>query len=335
MVAAIERIEPQRILRTCGPQPQGVDETSAPPDHRRIVSDRIDGFRRMPDVLRTAVRRRAGLDDAAEADLMAGIRPGDLPRITEAQPVLGILLLPAILDDLTEHAVIVADAIAMSGDGERGHALHEAGGQPSEAAIAQRCVMLDVAQPVVVNAEFGECRTHAIDQAEIVERVVQQPADQELQRQVIDAFALGNVVVAGRSHPALEHMVAHGQRGRDEPVPVGGDNGVTADRVGQLMDHALTECGDVFVFRRDQNARCIRAGDQGRAHDGDSSGQSGNNGLTAGRSGEKPAHLLQENIQTVVVHPMPGALDTENPRIRGNKPARPSSAGFFAQLSLP
>jgi hypothetical protein len=151
----------------------------------------------MPDVMRTAVRRRPGLDNAAEADLMAGIRPCDLPRIAEGQPVLGILLLPAILNDLTEHAVIVADAIAMCGDGQRRHALHEAGGQAPEAAIAQRRVMLDVAQPVVVNTEFGKCRAHAFDQAEIVERVVQQPADQKLQRQVIDPLALGNVVVAG------------------------------------------------------------------------------------------------------------------------------------------
>ena len=204
--------------------------------------------------------------------------------------------------------MIVADAIAMCGDGKRGHALHEAGGQPPEAAIAQRCVVLDIAQPVIVDAKLGKCRSHAIDQAEIVEGVVQQPADQELQRQVIDALALGNVVVAGRGHPALEHVVAHGERGRDEPVPVGGDNGIAADRVGQLMDHALTECGDVLVFRRDQNARRIRAGDQGRAHDGDSSGKSGKNGLTASRSGAKPPPPAEPDGRGA---PMPGALDAE------------------------
>ena len=158
MVAAIERVEPQRIRRPRRPEPQRVGVVSAPADDRRVVGDRVHGLGRVPDVARAAIGHRPGLDRAAEADQMGGVRPRDLPWIAEGQPVLRIFLLPAIVDDLAEHPVIVADAVAVRGDAQCRHALHEAGGQPAEAAIAQRGVMLDVAQPVVVDAEFGRAR---------------------------------------------------------------------------------------------------------------------------------------------------------------------------------
>ena len=69
--------------------------------------------------------------------------------------------------------MIVADAVAVRGDGERGHALHEAGGEPAEAAVAQRGVGLEFAQPVEVDAKFCECQAHARGKAKIVQRVEQ------------------------------------------------------------------------------------------------------------------------------------------------------------------
>ena len=55
------------------------------------------------------------LDGAAKADLVRGVRPRHFPGIAEGQPVLRILVLPAILDHLAEHAVVVADAVAVRG----------------------------------------------------------------------------------------------------------------------------------------------------------------------------------------------------------------------------
>ena len=65
-------------------------------------------------------------------------------------------MLPAVLDHLAEQAVVVADAVAVGGDAERRHALHEAGGEPAEAAIAERGVGLELAQPVEVDAELAQ-----------------------------------------------------------------------------------------------------------------------------------------------------------------------------------
>ena len=79
---------------------------------------------------------------AAEVDVVDHLGPLELPRVAERQPVLRIFLLPAVLDDLAEQAVVVADAVAVGGDAERRHAFHEAGGEPAEAAVAERRVGL-------------------------------------------------------------------------------------------------------------------------------------------------------------------------------------------------
>ena len=42
MVAAVERIEPQRVGRPGRPQPQRVGIVAAPADHRRVVGDGCD-----------------------------------------------------------------------------------------------------------------------------------------------------------------------------------------------------------------------------------------------------------------------------------------------------
>src|SRR5581483_2358239 len=100
------------------------------------------------------------LDAAAEMDVIDHLRPLQLPGIAEGQPFVGIFLLPAILDDLAEQAVIIADAIADCRDLQRRHALHEAGGEPSEAAIAERGI-------------------EHLEQPYIVERVGEQAQDQK------------------------------------------------------------------------------------------------------------------------------------------------------------
>src|SRR5689334_1546275 len=131
MIATIKRIEPQRIGRARRPQPQSVGEFASPTHDWRIVGNRIHRFRGMPDILQIAVFFRPCLYRAAKSDLMRGIWPWDLPWIAVREPVLGILALPAVLDDLAEHPVCVADAVAMSRDAQRRHAFHKACGQPS------------------------------------------------------------------------------------------------------------------------------------------------------------------------------------------------------------
>ena len=74
-------------------------------------------------------------------------------------------MLPAVADLLHEQAVLVADAVAVGRDRERRHAVHVAGGEPAEAAVAERCVRLELAELVEIDAEAGQRRARGSEQA--------------------------------------------------------------------------------------------------------------------------------------------------------------------------
>jgi hypothetical protein len=73
-----------------------------------------------------AQRPAAHLERAAELDLHLLVRPGDLPRVGPAQPVVRLLALPAVLDRLPEDAVLVAQPVAHGRQLHRGHRVEEA-----------------------------------------------------------------------------------------------------------------------------------------------------------------------------------------------------------------
>jgi len=136
----------------------------------------LHGFRRLPD--REVASVRFGLfDAAAEMHVVDHFRPLEFPGVAEAQPFVGIFLLPALRDDLAKQAEIVTDAVADGGNGERRHAFHEAGRKPSQTAIAQRCIRLAFAQIGKIDAEIAECRLEHRQQSHVVQRIGEQPAD--------------------------------------------------------------------------------------------------------------------------------------------------------------
>ena len=148
--------------------------------------------------LEAAVLGGDRFDRAAEADLEGALAALELPRIAVVEPGLGQFDLPAVGDLLAEHAVDVADAVAVRRHVDGRHALHEAGGEPPEAAIAERGVRLERGDHVDVDAERRQRLAHVVQQAEIGEGVAHQAADQELQRQIVDALVLLVVGLLGR-----------------------------------------------------------------------------------------------------------------------------------------
>ena len=92
------------------PEPQGVDRPAAVADHRPVVGH--------AEQVRSAARRSTGScppcdsERAAERHLHRLARPGDLPRVGPAQPVVGLLDLGAVADLLAEDPVLVAQAVA-------------------------------------------------------------------------------------------------------------------------------------------------------------------------------------------------------------------------------
>src|SRR5271166_5650668 len=129
---------------------------AAPAGDWRIVGDRFDRLGRMPVLSGALVFALYHLDPTAKADGVIVFGADEFPRIAVDEPILRRLLLPAAADDLTEQAVIVSDAVAVRGDGEGRHAVHEACGKAPEAAVAERRVWLDPAQVRQIDPELIE-----------------------------------------------------------------------------------------------------------------------------------------------------------------------------------
>ncbi len=111
-----------------------------------------------------------------------------------------------------------------------------------------------------LDAELGQGGAHRFEQVEIVQAVDQQAADQEFEGEVIDPLALVRVGRAGGLHPAVDDAVAHGECGGDEPVPVGGDERVLADGIGELGDDGAAQGRHILVLHRQCKAGYDRVG---------------------------------------------------------------------------
>src|SRR6516164_9068049 len=68
------------------------------------------------------------------------MRASDLPRVTVAQPAIGIFLLPAVHKRLSKHAVLVSQTVTGCRKLHGGHRVEEAGGESAKTSIAKACV---------------------------------------------------------------------------------------------------------------------------------------------------------------------------------------------------
>ena len=243
VVTGVEALQVQIFHGAGTPQTQGVDARPAPADHRRVVGNRAHGFRRRPDLTGFAIGIGDGFDAAAEADRVHHFRPFEFPRVAEIQPVFGLFLLPAIDNCLTEQAVLITNAIAMASDTEGRHAFHEARRETTEAAVAERRVGLQQADALQIDAQFGQRFTSDVEQAEVAQAVVEQAADQELQREVINPLLAFAVDLPGVVHPVFDHVITRSQGDGFEPVMVEGVIGVFAHGVGEFGQDGVAERG--------------------------------------------------------------------------------------------
>ena len=260
VVALVERVEPQRVGRTGRPQAQGVDVLAAPAHHGNVIGHGFDGFGRMPCVARDTIGRFDDLHGSAKADVVGDLGARELPGIAEGEPVLRIFVLPAVLDDLPEQAVIVADAVAVGRNRQGRHAFHEAGSKPAEAAVAEGGIGLDLAQAVEVDAKPGQGLAHRLGQAEIHQGIEQQPAHQELERHVVHALGLPGIGGPVGLLPAADDVVADRVGSGQEPVALTCVGNGLADRINQFGQDSLAQGfgappGAELGIKRDSAAR--------------------------------------------------------------------------------
>ena len=162
----------------------------------------------------TVSRPSRSLKCAIELDLHRFGRPNNLPRIGTDQPVIRMLDLPAVLDLLTKHAVLVAQAIADCRDLQGCHRIEKACGQPAEPAISQPRVGLLVEQRLPVLPGIGrEVIADELFDLQIADVVRQRPANQKLHRQVVHFLGILGVVCAARS------TASAGSAGRESSLP--------------------------------------------------------------------------------------------------------------------
>src|SRR5271167_1344086 len=80
----------------------------------------------------------------------------NLPRIAEAQPLVGLLDLPTVLDLLMKHSKLIADTVANGGHVQSCEGLHVTGRQPSQAAVAESGLRFLSQQHIQIKAQIGD-----------------------------------------------------------------------------------------------------------------------------------------------------------------------------------
>ncbi len=258
IVARVEGAQVEVARRLGRPQPQIVHGVGAVAGDGRVVGHGHDLLGVHPVVARPAVFVREAHHAPVKVHRVEHLRARELPGVAIAQPVVRLLHLAATLDALAEHAVLVADAVAHARQSEGGHGVEEAGGEPSQPAVAQPGLVLGLAQHLEVDTDLHERLAYRLVDAHVQQTVHERTAHEELKRQVIDTFGIGVVIAPLRFHPALHEPVAHGVGHGVQPVAVGGGVHVLADRIGQAI-------GDRVLERRGVEAEQVVPRQDGQA----------------------------------------------------------------------
>ena len=178
----------------------------------------------------------------------------DLPRVAELEPFVRLFDLIAVDDALVEDPEVVAEPITDRRQVHRGHRIEEAGGEPAEPAIAESGVHLVIAELVPIQPLLRHGLAADVFHLEIDHIVAQQPADQELEREIVDALDVLLVMGLLGGHPAFDHPVPHHPGQGEVAVPVRRRiavprQGIT-EVVGKILPHAFDRHRDARVTAR-------------------------------------------------------------------------------------
>ena len=214
VVAAVEGLQVKVLLdRLGGPDAQFVDGLAGIAHNGDVIRDGQDVLRVHRAVERASVLLKA-LDASAKLNGHGLVLTTDLPGIAMGEPLVGGLDLAAVDDLLLKQAVAVAHAVAVAGNALGCHGIQEACGQTSQATVAQRRIGFLVFDDGQVETHVVECLGDHVAHAKVEQVVVEQAADQKLDREVVHALlALGGrtgVALGGNGARLLGHELGQG-----------------------------------------------------------------------------------------------------------------------------
>ena len=236
VVAAVEHREVERFRRLGAPQAQRVRGVVAIAEDRGVVRDAEYDLVGYPAHADLPAFVGEVLGAAAEPHLLRPLRPHELPGIAEAQPLVGLLDLPAVDDVLVEDAELVADAVAERGNLEGRQRVEKARGEAAETAVAEPGLLLLLQQLVEIETEPRDRALHEIVNAEVDQVVAEVRSHQELGREIGDgARALLGVGSRG-AHPPVQQVIAHHVGKRHVVVALRGKRRKLALHVEEMIE---------------------------------------------------------------------------------------------------
>src|SRR5262245_49442890 len=133
-ISGAEFLKVEIIRSSRSPEAESIDGFSSVAYHRTIVRYAKQAGWPIRSDLNASVPNPEG---AVQLDFHFFVRALNLPRIAIAQPVIGILSLPAIHKRLAKHAVLVAEAITGGRKLHGGHGVEEARREATQTSVSQ------------------------------------------------------------------------------------------------------------------------------------------------------------------------------------------------------
>ena len=172
---------------------------------------------------------------AVELHRVQYFRAGKFPGVAVAQPVFRMFHLMAVFDALLEHPVFIADPVTVARQAQGGHGIQEAGGQPAQAAVAQRRIRFQGANRFQIQVQLAHGLGEFVHEFHIYHAISQGAADQEFQGQVVDALGMRAIIGALGFHPAFHEAVAHHIGRYVIPIALGGGIDILAGGILQAV----------------------------------------------------------------------------------------------------
>ena len=178
------------------------------------------------------------------------------PRLFVGQPVIrGFDLLAVLVELLLEDAVLVLDAVAECRHAQGSEGVDEAGGQTTQATVAQTRLVFGVDDFLRVEAQSLHGLIELVGETGVEQCVLQLLAHQELGGQVTDGLGVAVDHIGLGLHPGIHEMATHGGGGGD--IHVRWLSLLYSDALGvlQLLANLISE-----LFSRNGRLRCSDLG---------------------------------------------------------------------------